>query len=63
MDAFLVESIRIEPHTHMISVDGELVRVPQVLEYHYLPDAVRIVVPSVRTDQRQSAYPSRASGT
>jgi diacylglycerol kinase family enzyme len=63
MDAFLVESIRIEPHTHVISVDGELVRVAQALEYRHLPGAVRIVVPSARTDDQQNAYPRRASAT
>ena len=52
MDAFLVDSIRIEPHTHVVSVDGELVRVAPVLEYRHLAGALRIVVPSGRTESR-----------
>jgi diacylglycerol kinase family enzyme len=44
MDAFLVDSIRIEPRTHVVSVDGELVRVAPVLEYRHLPGALRVVV-------------------
>jgi diacylglycerol kinase family enzyme len=60
MDAFFVDSIQIEPHTHVVSVDGELVRVPPVLEYRHLPDALRIVVPSGRTERRSDAYPARS---
>jgi diacylglycerol kinase family enzyme len=51
MDAFLVRSIRIEPHTHVVSVDGELVRVAPVLEYRHLPGALRVVAPSGRTER------------
>jgi diacylglycerol kinase family enzyme len=51
MDAFLVESIRIEPRAHVVSVDGELERVAQALEYRHLPAALNIVVPSGRTDR------------
>jgi diacylglycerol kinase family enzyme len=52
MDAFLVDSLRIEPHTQVVSLDGELVRVAPVLEYKHLPGALRVVVPSSRTDLR-----------
>jgi len=51
MDAFLVRSIRIEPHTHVVSVDGELARVAPVLEYRHLPGALRVVAPSRDTER------------
>ncbi len=50
MDAFFVDSLRIEPRTHVVSIDGELVHVAPVLEYRLLANALRIVVPSDRTD-------------
>jgi len=50
MDAFFVDSLRIEPRTHVISIDGELVHIGPVLEYRLLAGALRIVVPSDRTD-------------
>jgi len=49
MDAFLVDAVHIEPHTHVVSVDGELVRVAPSLEYRHLVRALRVVVPSGRT--------------
>jgi len=52
MDAFFVDSLRIEPRTHVVSVDGELVHIAPVLEYRLLAGALRIVVPSHRTDDR-----------
>jgi diacylglycerol kinase family enzyme len=50
MDAFVVDALRIEPHMHAISVDGELVRVTPPLEYRHLAGALRIVVPGEQTD-------------
>jgi diacylglycerol kinase family enzyme len=50
MDVFLVDSVRIEPHTRVVSVDGELVHVEPTLEYRHLAGALRIVVPADRTD-------------
>lgn len=52
MDAFFVDSVRIEPGTHVVSVDGELVQVAPVLEYKHLAGALRIVVPSERPESR-----------
>lgn len=52
MDAFVVDSLRIEPRTHVVSIDGELVHVAPVLEYRLLAGALRIVVPSDRTNGR-----------
>jgi diacylglycerol kinase family enzyme len=49
MDAFVVDTIRIEPSTHVVSIDGELVRIGGALEYRHLPGALKIVVPSART--------------
>jgi diacylglycerol kinase family enzyme len=45
MDAFLVDSCRIEPHTRRAAVDGELVRVNPPLEYRHVPGHLRVVVP------------------
>ena len=55
MDAFFVDSLRIEPRTHVVSVDGELVHIAPVLEYRLLARALRIVVPSDRTNSRTDA--------
>jgi len=63
MDAFVVESIRIEPHTHVVALDGELVGVSSMLEYRYLPGALRVVVPSARTEPHRDAYPEPAGRT
>jgi diacylglycerol kinase family enzyme len=49
MDAFVVDTLRIEPHTQVISVDGELVRATPPLEYRHLAGTLRIVVGSGRT--------------
>jgi diacylglycerol kinase family enzyme len=43
LDAFLVDACRIEPRTHRIALDGEIVRVPPPLEYRHLPGHLRIV--------------------
>jgi len=48
MDAFLVDSLRIEPRTRVVSLDGELARLTPPLEYRHLPGQLRIVVE--RTD-------------
>lgn len=63
MDAFIVESVRIEPHAHVAAVDGELVRVTPALEYRHLPQALRVVVPSARTKPHGDAYPVAAGRT
>lgn len=55
MDAFFVDSLRIEPRTHVVSIDGELVHIAPVLEYRLLARALRIVVPSDRTNSRTGA--------
>ena len=44
MDVFLVESVRIEPRTHVAAVDGELVSVEPPLEYRLAPGHLRVVV-------------------
>jgi diacylglycerol kinase family enzyme len=55
MDAFFVDSLRIEPRTHVVSLDGELVHIAPLLEYRLLAGALRIVVPSDRTDDGTGA--------
>jgi diacylglycerol kinase family enzyme len=45
MDAFLVESLRIETHAKLAAVDGELVAVASPLEYRHAPGCLRIVAP------------------
>jgi diacylglycerol kinase family enzyme len=62
MDAFFVDSVRIEPRTHVVAVDGELVRVANVLEYRHLVGALRVVVPSEQVEPREQGYPRRAAG-
>lgn len=62
MDAFFVDSVRIEPRTHVVALDGELVRVANVLEYRHLAGALRVVVPSGQMESREQAYPRRAAG-
>ena len=44
LDAFVVDEARIEPRTHVASMDGELTRVTPPLEYRYLRDRLRVVV-------------------
>jgi diacylglycerol kinase family enzyme len=46
MDAFLVESCRIEPRTTRLSLDGELVTLGPPFEYRHIPAHLRVVVPS-----------------
>lgn len=45
LDAFLVDSCRIEPHSRNVSVDGEIVRISPPLRYRYMPGHLRVVVP------------------
>jgi len=45
LDAFLVDSCRIERHSRSISIDGEIVHVPAPLRYRYVPGHLRVVVP------------------
>ena len=45
MDVFLVESLRIETHAKLATVDGELVAVASPLEYRHAPGCLRIVAP------------------
>jgi diacylglycerol kinase family enzyme len=45
LDAFLVDACRIEPHSHNVSVDGEIVQIPPPLRYRYMPGHLRVVVP------------------
>ncbi|MGH9885931.1 MAG: diacylglycerol/lipid kinase family protein, partial [bacterium] len=44
MDVFLVDSVRIEPRTRVIAVDGELLAMKPPLDYRYLPGHLRVVV-------------------
>lgn len=46
MDAFLVNSCRIEPRTRTAAIDGELVPVTPPLEYRHVPGCLRVIVPS-----------------
>lgn len=43
MDAFFVDSLRIEPQMTVAALDGELVRVQPPLEYRHIPGSLRIV--------------------
>jgi diacylglycerol kinase family enzyme len=45
LDAFLVDSCRIEPRSRSVSIDGEIVRLPPPLKYRYVPGHLRVVVP------------------
>jgi len=49
MDAFLVESCRIEPRTARLSLDGELVSLAPPFEYRHVPAHLRVVVPTQET--------------
>src|SRR5205814_9306462 len=44
LDAFLVDSCRIEPRTRNASLDGEIVHVDPPLEYRHLRGHLRVVV-------------------
>ncbi len=44
LDAFIVESCKIEPHMRTIAVDGELVRATPPLLYRHVPGQLRAVV-------------------
>ena len=44
MDAFLVDSCRITPRTHRLSVDGEIVTSTLPLDYRHVPGHLRVVV-------------------
>ena len=44
MDAFLVDSCRIMPRTHRLSVDGEIVTSTLPLDYRHVPGHLRVVV-------------------
>jgi diacylglycerol kinase family enzyme len=45
LDAFIVESCKIEPRMRMAAVDGEIVRMSIPLRYRHVPGCLRIVVP------------------
>jgi diacylglycerol kinase family enzyme len=45
MDAFLVDACRIQPRTHRIAVDGEIVPATPPLDYRHVPGQLRVVVP------------------
>ncbi|HEV8217998.1 MAG TPA: diacylglycerol kinase family protein [Gemmatimonadaceae bacterium] len=45
LDAFLVESCRIESRTTRLSLDGELVSLTPPFEYRHVPAHLRVVVP------------------
>lgn len=45
MDAFLVESCRIESRTTRMSLDGELVTLTPPFDYRHIPAHLRVVVP------------------
>lgn len=44
MDAFLVDACRIQPRTHRIAVDGEIVPATPPLDYRHVPGQLRVVV-------------------
>lgn len=50
MDAFLVESCRIEPRTTRLSLDGELVSLAPPFEYQHVPAHLRVVVPAPESE-------------
>jgi diacylglycerol kinase family enzyme len=45
LDAFLVESCRIERRTRSVSIDGEIVQMAAPLRYRHVPGHLRVVVP------------------
>jgi diacylglycerol kinase family enzyme len=46
MDAYLVDSLRVEPRMHTAAIDGEVVKVEPPLEYRHVPNSLRVVVPA-----------------
>ena len=50
LDAFLVDSCRIERRTRSVSVDGEIVQMDPSLSYKYVPAQLQVVVPLVAGD-------------
>ena len=44
LDAFLVNSCRIERRARSVSVDGEIVQIAPPLEYRHVPGHLRVVV-------------------
>jgi len=45
LDAFLVDSCRIERRARSLSIDGEIVKLPPPLRYRHVPAHLRVVVP------------------
>jgi diacylglycerol kinase family enzyme len=45
LDSFLVSRCSIEQRHSTVALDGEVVTMPSPLEYEFLPDAVKLVVP------------------
>jgi diacylglycerol kinase family enzyme len=61
MDVFLVEECEIQPRTHVVSVDGELVSVKPPLEYRHVPGQLHVVTARRGADDQaapQAAAPS-----
>lgn len=44
LDAFLVNTVRVAPHSRVVAVDGELVPMTPPLVYRFLPRHLRFVV-------------------
>ena len=59
MDAFLVESCRIEPRTTRLSLDGELVSLAPPFEYRHVPARLRVVVAGTRRARIRLAADAR----
>jgi len=57
MDVFLVEECQIRPRTHLVSVDGEIVRATSPLEYRHVPGQLRVVA-AARIPDEQATQPS-----
>lgn len=45
LDAFLVDSCRIDRHARSVSIDGEIVQMRPPLRYRHVPGHLRVVVP------------------
>lgn len=45
LDAFLVDSCRIERRSRSLSIDGEIVQIAPPLQYRHVPGHLRVVVP------------------
>ena len=54
MDVFLVDSCRIEAHTHRAAVDGEIMPISPPLEYRHMPGHLRVVVARNGADERKA---------